>query len=111
MKKFRRIAAFILCFIVIAAMSVTAYAIGAKALGTVNFRSAANTNTSTIYGQFTLGEIFRIQQGVYDTDNILWWYGYPDIGTALYNHYGYAIRGYSRSIDKNGDACFTFDLT
>lgn len=32
MKKFRRIATFILCFVVIAAMSVTAYAIGAKLL-------------------------------------------------------------------------------
>ncbi len=110
MKRTRKIFALLLCFILVASMAATAYAIDAKALGSVYFHSTTSTSVSTRLGLFTLNEILRVESGVYDSYGKLWWYGKPDPNTGIYQHYGYAISGYSRADDDNGVDLFTFSI-
>ena len=93
MKKFRRIATFILCFVVIAAMSVTAYAIQMKAKGSPRFRDAPSTS-GTILAQFDPGDLFQVQSGTYDSSGDLWYKGYPDETSNPYSVCGWRL-GYS----------------
>ena len=110
MRKAKRIIGFIMAIALIASLSVTAYAIDARSLGTVEFHSTTSTSISTRLGQFSYGEILRVQTGVYDSYGMLWWYGKPAPGTGIYQHYGYAIPGYSRAEDDNGVDLFTFSV-
>lgn len=110
MKRTRELIAFVLCFALIVSLSATAYAIDARALGAVYFHSTTSTSSSTRLGQFSNGEILGVQNGVYDTYGKLWWYGKPASNTAIYQHYGYAIPGYSRAEDDSGNDLFTFSV-
>jgi len=110
MKRIRLAVSLVVCFILIAALSVTAYALGLRSIGTTLFHSTTSTSYITRLGQFESGEILWEQQGVYDIEHMLWWYGYPDSNTGIYNYYGYAIPGYSRDLDDDGNDNFSFIL-
>lgn len=96
MSKAKKIVSFIICFVLIAAIAVAAYAIAFTANDYVRLRTGAGP-AYTALGQFSPGEIFWVQGGKTGTDKATWFYGNPDENTALYqagHTYGYAHSAY-----------------
>lgn len=96
MKKTRKIIAFVLFFVLIATISITAYAIDMKVLENHHpiLRDAPD-KSSTGLGQFEPGDIFHVQHGTYDSSGVCWYGGYPDPSSHPYlscgHRYGYSI--------------------
>lgn len=92
MNKTRKVIAFILCFVLIVSLAVTAYAIDMTANTNAPFRDQPD-DQATLIGFIFAGEILRVQHA---TDNGAWYYGYPDPTATLYILFG-ARKAYSRS--------------
>lgn len=92
MNKTKRLIAFLLCFVLIASLAVTAYAIDMTANIDAPFMDQPD-DQSTFIGFIYAGEILRVQSA---TDNGVWYYGYPDTNATLFGLFG-DRRAYSRS--------------
>ena len=96
MRKAKKFVSFTICFALIAAIAVAAYAIAFTANGYVLLRNGPGPSYTAL-GQFTPGEIFWVQGGRAGTDGATWFYGNPDQNTGLYragHTFGYAHSGY-----------------
>lgn len=96
MRKAKKFVSFTICFALIAAIAVAAYAIAFTANDYVRLRIGAGPEFKAL-GQFSPGEIFWVQGGARGTDDATWFYGNPDQNTALYragHTFGYAHSGY-----------------
>lgn len=92
MNKTKRLIAFLLCFVLIASLAVTAYAIDMTANTDAPFMDQPD-DQSTCIGFIHPGEILRVQNA---TNNGVWYYGYPDPTAELGILFG-PRKAYSRS--------------
>lgn len=95
LKRTRMIVAFVLVFALISAISITAYAIDMQVKYDHHpFFKEAPDESSTAWGQFNPFDILRVQSGTYDSNNWLWFGGYPDPNSNPYSVCGHRF-GYS----------------
>ena len=99
MEKVNKLISFMLCMVMILALSATAFAfdipngssIPMKASENVNFRSGPGTNYDS-FGILNSGEQFNANDDAHSP----WYGGYPGTSTKLYQYYG-PIKGYVHS--------------
>lgn len=96
MKKAKSIIAYVLAIMLIATMTITAYAIVMRVqAGKYPIFREAPDESSTGLGQFNPGDIFQVQGGTYDSLGQCWYGGYPDPTSNPYtvcgHRYGYSI--------------------
>ena len=95
MKTTKKIIAFALCFVLVASIAVTAYAIDYRATVSTPFREGPGYEYTWI-GNFKVNDILRVFDGTTGTNGHIWYQGYPDVNTDIYKIKG-LTKGWSDS--------------